>query len=174
MVPGRRTAGLARGPALRGAGACCSPLVWPRPGPDAPSTVTLGRALGSWGESPPPQTGVSSLVCRTPSAPLIGTRPPSPAAPVPFHPLPPMVGAVRSRHPLQLPRADGAPLSAIRSGGDAGCSSGSAVRETLCVLGVVCVSGVVMVYIFACVLCRGTKAGLFFPADHMEIQAGTA
>lgn len=34
MVPGRGTAGLVSGPALRGAGACCLPLVWP--GPDSP------------------------------------------------------------------------------------------------------------------------------------------
>lgn len=35
------------------------------------------------------------------------------------------------------------------------------------------VSVVVMVYIFACFLCRGTKAG-FFPAGHLEIEAETA
>lgn len=35
------------------------------------------------------------------------------------------------------------------------------------------VSVVVMVYIFACFLCRVTKAGLF-PAGHLEIEAGTA
>lgn len=113
MVLGRGTAGLAHGQALRDSGACCSPLVWPRPGPDGPSTVTRCRAHRSGKKASP--TGVSSLVSRTPSAPLIGTRPPSPAALVPFHPLSPVVGAVGSSHPLQLPRANGASLSAIRS-----------------------------------------------------------
>lgn len=124
-APGRRSLLLAAG--VAGAGLPPPPL------------CCVGR-IDPRGKRPP-KTGVSSLVWRTPSAPLIGTRPPSPAAPVPFHPLPPMVGAVSSRHPLQLPLADGAPLSAIAAGGCRMFLGKLCSGDALCLGSCVCVGG---------------------------------
>lgn len=75
--------------------------------------------------------------------------------------------------PLPPPRDVGALLSEISQPGDAGCSWGSTVRETLCVLGSLCVSDGDGVH-FCLRSLQRHKGRLFFQADHLEIEAGTA
>lgn len=171
-MPRRGNPGLARGPVAVERGSLLLPASVAAPWAGRPlhgyaALGCAGRVVG-WREMPL-HWHLSPWRRGTPGAQLIGTHSRIPRGACAF------LSASRvdtsillspPPSPSPLTPADGTLLSAISQPGDAGCSRGSAVRKTLCILGSLCVGGSDGVHL--CLLSLQSHKGRAFPCRSLR------